>query len=233
MYKVGLEITDDWPEFMRGMSAFITANASPLAPPLVPELTLYLAAEVNPLWRATEELFSSRNIPPPFWAFAWPGGQAMARYLLDHPGTVSGKRVFDFASGSGLVALAAKKAGAAAVTANDIDPVAICAITQNAQRNGLELTVQHANMLNQPLPDVDVLLAGDFCYEWPMAGYAIDWMRSLAARGVTVLFADPGRPHAPREGLEELARYPVPTSRDLEDSEEKLTRVFRLLPDVD
>jgi predicted nicotinamide N-methyase len=184
---------------------------------------------IDPLWRATEEVFQTKNIPPPFWAFAWPGGQALARYILDHPETVRGKRVFDFASGSGLVALAAKKAGAAEVTANDIDPVAIVAIAANAQENNLVLTTLHQNMLNADMAAYDVILAGDFCYEWPMAGYAVEWLRGCVAQGKTVFFADPGRPHAPRDGIAEVARYTISTTTDIEDSVQKVTMVYRLL----
>jgi predicted nicotinamide N-methyase len=229
MYKIGLEITQDWPEFIREMGEFISSNAALSAPPLVPEIKLYLAREIDPLWRMTEEVFQTKNIPPPFWAFAWPGGQALARYILDHPQLVAGKRVFDFASGSGLVALAAKMAGAAEVTANDIDPVAIVALTLNAKSNDLVLTASHKNMINAPMEGYDIILAGDFCYEWPMAGYAIDWMRVQVSVGLGVYFADPGRPHAPLSGIEECANYRVPTSRDLEDSDQKIVKVFRLL----
>lgn len=229
MYKIGLEIQDDWPAFLDGAAAFITSNTSLIAPPAVPELKLHLATAFDPIWRMTEEMFASKNIPAPFWCVAWPGGQALARYLLDHPHMVAGKRVFDFASGSGLVALAAKRAGATHVIANDIDPVSMAAITLNAKANDLELIIEHKNRLNAPVEDADIILAGDFCYEWPMAGYAVEWMRGLVQAGKTVLFADPGRLYAPKEGIEELFSITIPTSRDVEDNDHKTVRVFRLL----
>jgi predicted nicotinamide N-methyase len=224
-------LTRDWTKALQVMHAFIVENTLPQYPPLVPELNLYLVCEINPLWRATEALLAKQNIPPPFWCFAWPGGQALARYILDNPDTVRGKRVFDFASGSGLVALACKKAGAAHVTANDVDPIAITAIGMNAKLNNLDIEVLHDNRMGKPLPDYDVILAGDFCYEWPMAGYAVEWLRSEVAAGREVLFADPGRPHAPRTGIEEIARYTVPTTTEVEDSTSKSTGLFRLGPE--
>ncbi|MBI3418703.1 MAG: methyltransferase [Proteobacteria bacterium] len=213
------------------MNPFITANTAAASPGLVPEIQLYLATEITPLWRSCEKFLQRENIPPPFWALAWPGGQALSRYILDHPETVRGKRVLDFASGSGLVALACKKAGAVAVTANDVDPMAIVATSLNATLNGQELNVLHDNLIGRALPEVDVITAGDFCYEWPMAGYAMEWLRRLVGEGKTVLFADPGRPHAPLGGFIELFRIAVPTTRDVEDSETKSTGVFRLLAD--
>lgn len=229
MYKIGLEVKDDWPAFLDGAAAFIASATSLISPPAVPELKLHLATAFDPIWRMTEEMFANQKIPAPFWCVAWPGGQALARYILDHPQLVAGKRVFDFASGSGLVALAAKRAGAAAVIANDIDPVAMAAITLNAKANALELTIEHKNRLNAPVEDADVILAGDFCYEWPMAGYAVEWLRGLAAAGKTVLFADPGRVYAPKEGIEALFKITIPTTRDVEDNDHKDVRVFRLL----
>lgn len=219
----------NWPEFAAFYGRFIRAHTALAQPPLVPEISLYLASAITPLWRATEESFARQNIPPPFWSFAWPGGQAMARYILDNPDHVKNKRVFDFASGSGLIALAAKKAGASDVIANDVDPLAIVAMALNADANHLSITSLHQNMVHKALPDVDVIIAGDFCYEWPMAGYAIEWLRALVLEGKTVLFADPGRPHAPKDDIEELAIYDVPTTREVEDREVKETRVFRML----
>jgi predicted nicotinamide N-methyase len=221
----------DWPSFVRTMSVFIEKNTARARPPMVPEIELYLATEFTPLWRTTEQLLQRQNIPPPFWGFAWPGGQALARLILEEPERVRGKRVFDFASGSGLVALACQKAGAASVTANDIDPMAIVAIGMNAHINRLEINVRHEDLVGKSLPDFDLILAGDFCYEWPMAGYAVEWLRGEAAQGREVIFADPGRPHAPQSGIEELKRYKVPTSKEVEDSEVKNTGVFRLLPE--
>lgn len=220
----------NWPEFSKRMGAFIMRNTQLAAPPLVPEISLYLANDVTPLWKATEEFLQKQNIPAPFWCFAWPGGQALARYILDNPESVRGKRVLDFASGSGLVAIAAKISGALSVTANDVDPLAIVSIGLNATHNKAALNVLHDNLVGKNLPDYDVLLAGDFCYEWPMAGYAVEWLRGQVAQGRRVLFADPGRPHAPRTGLQELARYAVATTTAVEDSDVKSTGVFNLLP---
>jgi predicted nicotinamide N-methyase len=219
----------DWPSFLRLMSAFIEKNAQRARPPMVPEIELYLVTEITPLWRATEKLLQRENIPPPFWGFAWPGGQALARTILEDHDIVRGKRVFDFASGSGLAALAAKKAGALSVTANDVDPMAIAAMGLNAHINKLDIEVRHDNLIGKSLKDFDIILAGDFCYEWPLAGYAVEWLRGEAAQGREVIFADPGRPHAPKTGIQELRRFQVPTSKEVEDSEVKSTGVFRLL----
>lgn len=218
----------DWQGFAAHYVPFIKSHTALIAPPLVPEISLHLASEITPLWRATEGAFARLNIPPPFWSFAWPGGQALARHILDNPALVAGKRVFDFASGSGLVALAAKKAGAAAVMANDVDPLAILAISLNAEANSLALDTLHQNQLGKAMHGYDVIVAGDFCYEWPMAGYAIEWLRRCVAEGVTVLCADPGRPHAPQDGLDVLATYDVPTTREVEDSTLKHTKIFSL-----
>jgi predicted nicotinamide N-methyase len=220
--------TQDWPQFIRVMSEFIEKITTVQARTLVPEIKLHLAMEISPLWKATEKFLEKENIPPPFWCFAWPGGQALARYVLDNPETVRGKRVLDFASGSGLVAFACKKAGAAKVIANDVDPLAIASIALNAKLNDVEVDVLHDNLVGHELSESDLIIAGDFCYEWPMAGYAMEWLRGEVAKGREVLFADPGRPHAPKTGLEEIARYAVPTSTEVEDSTVKSTGVFRL-----
>jgi predicted nicotinamide N-methyase len=220
---------EDWPVFTRRCSKFIIENTALARPPLVPELQLWLASDITPLWKAVEKALDSRNIPAPFWSFAWAGGQALSRYILDHPETVRGKKVFDFATGSGLCALAAKLAGAKEVTANDIDPFAIVATGMNAEANNLQVLVAHEDNVGRALPQPDIILAGDFCYEWPMAGYAVEWMRSLVKQGKTVIFADPGRVYTPHEGTELLATYEVPTPRAIEDSDMKVTRVCRML----
>lgn len=220
--------TSAWPEFMKSASQFIAEKAVRLRPPLVPELELYLCSDITPLWQAFEAELQAKDAPAPFWSCAWPGGQALARYILDHADIVRGKRVFDFASGSGLVALAAKLAGAAEVSANDVDPFAMVAIGMNAKLNGLDLTLAHEDKVGAELNDAEVILAGDFCYEWPMAGYATEWLRGLALHK-TVLIADPGRMHLPRDGLEKLAEFEVPADLAVEDSTVKVTGVFRLL----
>lgn len=210
--------------------AFVRAKTAIVAPPLVPEVRLHLATEVTPLWRATQTTLDKDNLPPPYWAFAWPGGQALARYILDHPDIVRGRRVLDFAAGGGLVAIAAARAGAAVVTASDIDPLAIAAIGLNAALNDVALASSSADpiLADMPAGAFDLVLAGDVCYEQPLAERAVRWLRTLVAHGIDVLLADPGRAYRPQEGIWELARYCVPTSLELEDCTERITIVWRL-----
>ncbi|MEY4706388.1 MAG: hypothetical protein RJB58_111 [Pseudomonadota bacterium] len=205
---------------------FIRANAALLAPPLVPEISLYLASEVVPLWRATEEELVEIGVPPPYWAFAWAGGQALARYILENPALVAGKSVLDIGSGSGLVGLAAKKAGAAHVQAADIDGFACAAIDLNAQANNLDITVTQDDLIGRP-GAWDMILVGDLFYERPLAERLLAW---LAPLGTTALLGDPGRSYFPKQGVEKLATYTVQTSRDLEDREIRETAVYRLTP---
>ncbi len=205
---------------------FIHANAALTAPPLVPELQLYLATEVVPLWRKTEEELSEMGVPPPYWAFAWAGGQALARYILDNPELVAGKRVLDFGSGSGLVGLAAARAGAAHVLAADIDTFAIAAIRANAQANALAISTTSEDIIGSAA-DHDVILVGDMCYERPLAERLMDWLKASQA---LVLLGDPGRSYFPKQGLTRLALYNVATSRELEDREIRETGVWRLTP---
>lgn len=214
---------------MADPSAFIREQTALTTPPLVPEIDLHLATEVTPLWRASETLLATRNIPPPYWAFAWPGGQALARYVLDRPRTVRGRRVLDFAAGSGLVAIAAARSQAAAVTAADIDAHAAAAIRLNAAANDAAVDIVTDDLIGRPSA-WDVVLAGDVCYEQPMAGRAIAWLRTLAAAGTEVLLGDPGRTYRPPDGLTELARYQVPTSLELETRTSCDTAVWQLLP---
>lgn len=221
----------EWPEFIRTSSQFILENTQLLAPALTPEIKLHLATEFTPMWRMVEAQLAVKDAPAPFWCFAWPGGQALARYVMDHPESVAGKTVFDFASGSGICAFAARRAGATRVIANDVDPMAAVAIGLNAAACGLAVEVLHEDKVNRPLEGIDVILAGDFCYEWPMAGYAVEWLRGLVRLGKTVLFADPGRNYLPREGLRKLAEYRVETSKDVEDATVKLTSIYMLLED--
>ena len=213
---------------MTDPAAFVLAETNLTAPPLVPEIRLHLASEVTPLWRATEATLASKDVPPPYWAFAWPGGQALARYVLDNSALVRGRRVLDFASGSGLVAIAAARAGAVA-TAADIDRFAAAAIGLNAAANGFTMPVVIDDLTDSE-PVWDVVLAGDVCYEQPMAGRTTAWLRRLAVAGVIVLLGDPGRSYRPTDGLAELARYRVPTSLDLETRTMSDTVVWRLLP---
>ena len=208
----------DAAEFIRTQTAIGPAG-------IAPEIKLYLASEVTPLWQLTEERLKGSGLPPPYWAFAWPGGQGMARYLLDHPEEVRGKRVLDFAAGSGVAALAAMKAGAAKALAVDIDPMALTAIDLNAALNGVNLEVADGIGMEDPPKRIDVILIGDACYEQTLSARLMRWLWLCVAGGIRVLLADPGRAYVPREGLLELARYDVPVSRDLEDHDQRTVRV--------
>ncbi|NBJ09720.1 class I SAM-dependent methyltransferase [Microvirga arsenatis] len=205
--------------------AFIRAETRLRPVPHAPEISLHVADEATELWRKTEEELGEIGLAPPFWAFAWAGGQALARYILDHPETVDGRRVLDFASGSGLVAIAAMKAGAAEVTACDIDPFAIAAIGLNAQANGVAVTPIAVDLIGQDR-GWDTVLAGDICYERDLAGRVADWLNFLSRRGATVLIGDPGRSYLPKDRLENLATYEVPVTRALEDAEIKRSSVW-------
>ncbi|MCK5909725.1 MAG: methyltransferase [Caulobacter sp.] len=213
---------------LEGRRAFIRDNTRLQAPPHTPELQLHLADEVTPIWKLTEEALEEIGLPPPFWAFAWAGGQALARYVLDHPEIVAGKRVIDFATGSGIVAVAAMKAGAARVLAADIDVFCEAAVGLNADANAVEIAFTDQNLLDAPPPPADVLLAGDICYERPMAEAVMDWLGQGRAAGARVLIGDPGRTYFPKDGLEKLAEYQVPTTRELEDLAVKRTSVWTL-----
>ncbi|PKA40718.1 methyltransferase [Rhizobium sullae] len=205
---------------------FIRANTSLIAPPHVPEIRLHLASEAHELWLKTEEELAEIGLPPPFWAFAWAGGQGLARYILDHPETMQSKRVFDFATGSGLVAIAAKMAGAAAVKAADIDPWAETAVLLNAVANGVSIDFDGADFVGQPV-DADIVLAGDVFYDRVFADALVPWFERLASEGKDVLVGDPGRAYLPKERLEFCAIYQVPVTRALEDCEIKKTTVWR------
>lgn len=204
--------------------AFITANAALMPPPLVPEIKLHLATEVVALWRATEEELAEVGVPPPYWAFAWAGGQALARYVLDNPAIVAGKRVLDIGAGSGLVAIAAAKAGAASVLAADIDAFSCAAIGVNAAANNCTVAVTQEDLIGAS-NDWDVILVGDLFYERPLAERLLAWLTPLHA---PAFLGDPGRNYFPKEQVEKLATYTVATSRDLEDREIRETGVYRL-----
>jgi predicted nicotinamide N-methyase len=205
---------------------FITTNAALITPPLVPEIKLYLATEVVPLWRATEEELAKNGVPPPYWAFAWAGGQALARYVLDNPVLVRGKRVLDIGSGSGLVGIAAAKSGAASVLAADIDAHACAAIALNAAANACDIAITQDDVIGLP-GEWDIILVGDLFYERPLAERLLAWLEPLA---IAALLGDPGRNYFPKEKVEKLATYTVQTTRDLEDREIRETGVYRLLP---
>jgi predicted nicotinamide N-methyase len=210
---------------------FVRRNTEIARPPLVPEIALHLATAITPIWQATEEALARRAVPPPFWAFAWAGGQALARFLLDHPDLVAGREVLDIGSGSGIVAIAAAKCGASRVVAADIDRFAAAAITLNATLNGVSVMVETRDLLDRAAAGWGVALAGDICYEEPMSSRALALLRRIAARGRVALLGDPGRAYLPRSGLLELARYDVPTSRELEDREAREGVVWQVLPE--
>ena len=208
--------------------AFVRANTVRSAAPLVPEIPLYLATEITPIWQATEDWLHETGIAPPFWAFAWPGSQALARHVLDHPATVAGRRVLDFAAGCGLAGIACARAGAGRVEAADIDPLARAAIRLNAAANAAAVTALDGEMVGTACR-WDLILCGDVCYEAPMTAHILPWLRHLAA-AAEVWIADPGRAYLPRDALVPFARRVVPTTVELEDRTEREVTLFRLLP---
>ncbi len=210
--------------------AFIRANTDVMAPPHVPEIRLHLASEAHDLWLKTEEELQEIGLPPPFWAFAWAGGQGLARFVLDNPDVVAGKRVVDFASGSGLVAIAAARAGAAKVLAVDIDPWAETAVRLNAAENRADIGFSGDDIVGLPV-DADVLLAGDVFYDREFADRLVPWLSALTSRGIVVLVGDPGRAYLPKAGLTFQATYEVPVTRALEDSDIKKTTVWQFSAD--
>ncbi|MFG1301552.1 methyltransferase [Xanthobacter sp. V3C-3] len=207
-------------------AAFIRAETRLRPVPLVPEVSLHVADEAVPIWHRTEEELGEMGLPPPFWAFAWAGGQALARHVLDHPETVRGRKVLDFASGSGLVAIAAMKAGAVSATCADIDPFAVAAIALNGEANGVVLSPVQDDLIGHD-GGWDTVLAGDIAYERDLSERVFAWLLALAGRGATVLIGDPGRTYLPKDRLERLADYSVPVTRELEDMEIKRTAVWR------
>jgi len=210
--------------------AFIRTNTAVATPPLVPEIRLHLASEVTPLWHATEASLAQSQLPPPYWAFAWAGGQALARFILDHPDEVRGRRVLDFGAGSGLVAIAAMKAGARQATAAEIDAFAAAAIGLNAALNEVAIEIETEDLLGSAPAPWETVLIGDMCYERPLAERLTLWLKDQAQRGAAVLLGDPGRTYLPKTGLTEIARYPVPTPLDLEDRTMREGVVWRLAP---
>jgi predicted nicotinamide N-methyase len=208
-------------------AAFIRANTVLGRAHHVPEIRLHLATEITPIWQATESWLAERNIAPPFWAFAWPGGQALARHILDHPHHAAGKRVLDFAAGGGIAAIACAMAGAARVDAAEIDDLALAAITLNAAANDVDIN---------PIGDVvgaanrwDLILCGDVCYEAPMTGHIMPWLTAMARTAETWI-ADPGRSYLPKTGLSPLANYPITTTLELEDRTSRDVTLYRVLP---
>jgi predicted nicotinamide N-methyase len=207
---------------------FIRTHTTQLPVPLCPEIKIHLAHEAVPLWQKTEEELGQIGLPPPFWAFAWAGGQALARYVLDNADVVTGKRVIDLASGSGLVAIAAMKAGATHVIAADIDEFASAAISLNANYNQVEVAVTTVDLLQTVVEHVDVILVGDLFYEKSIASTCYNWLLNAHQGGIDVLIGDPGRSYLPKDKLLKIAEYNVPVTRDLEDAEIKRTAVWRL-----
>jgi predicted nicotinamide N-methyase len=212
-------------------ASFILANTRLLPVPLVPELKIHVAEESLPIWQKTEAELGQLNVPPPYWAFAWAGGQALARYLLDHPEPIAGRRVLDLGAGCGLAAIAAAKAGATAVLASEIDDLARAAIALNADANGVTLTTSAEDLLAAAAPPChEVVLVGDLFYERELALRVLRFVADAQAREALVLVGDPGRSYFPRAHFEQIAEYAVPVTRDLEDAEIKRTAVWRPRP---
>ncbi|MFD1331754.1 class I SAM-dependent methyltransferase [Methylopila musalis] len=218
------------PPPVRDPVAFVRANTRLRPVPHAPEIALHVADEAVPLWTRTEEELEAIGLPPPFWAFAWAGGQGLARHLLDEPALVAGRRVLDMGAGSGLVAIAAMKAGAAHALAADIDRFALAAIGLNAEANGVAVETCGDDLIGGPRPEVDLVTVGDLFYERDLAERLLGWLDGFLARGVPVLVGDPGRSYLPRPRLLALADYAVPVTRELEDAEVKRVTVFRLAP---
>ena len=209
-------------------AAFVLANTAPACAPLVPEFTLQLATEITPIWQATERFLREANIEPPFWAFAWPGGQALARHILDHPDTVAGLRVLDFAAGCGLAGLAAARAGAATVEACELDRLATSSIRLNAAANDCRITAICADLVGETCR-WDLILCGDVCYEAPMTNHIMPWFRDLRRAGAAVWIADPGRAYLPAGELTRFGPvYDVPTTTELEDRACRSTVLYTL-----
>ncbi len=207
---------------------FIRRHTLIACPPLVPEIALHLVTEITPIWQASEHWLAAQNIEPPFWAFAWPGGQALARHVLDDPALVAGRRALDFAAGSGVAAIACARAGAARVEAAEIDPMAAVAIGLNAATNRVAVTPLATDVVGAACR-WDLILCGDVCYEAPMTARILPWLRRMAEQA-EVWIADPGRAYLPREGLARFAQYRVPTSLELEDRAERIVVLYRLGP---
>jgi predicted nicotinamide N-methyase len=209
--------------------AFVRARTVPAAAPLVPEIVLHQATALTPLWHATAAELAGWD-DSPFWAFPWAGGQALARHLLDHPELVRGRRAFDFATGSGLVAIAALRAGARDVVAADVDPFCEAAVRVNAELNGVSIPFRAGDPIGDPLDGVDVVLAGDVFYERNLAERGVAWFRALAARGARVLAGDAGRLYAPADGFDVVAVADVPTTEEIEDGPSRRARVLSFRP---
>ena len=210
----------------RDDAAFVQTQTTLDHASFVPEIALHLASAITPIWQATEAWLSERNMDPPFWAFAWPGGQALARYVLDNPESVAGCRVLDFAAGCGIAAIACAMAGAHSIEAAEIDPLARAAIASNAVANRVSVALPTGDIVGAECR-WDVIICGDVCYEAPMTAHILPWLRRMAREAV-VWIADPGRAYLPPEGLSALASYRVPTTLELEDRSERIVTLYRL-----
>ena len=213
---------------MTDTEAFIRTHTRALPVPSLPSIQLYQADEVTPLWLMTEQDMATQRLAPPFWAFAWSGGQALARYILEHPEIVRRRRVLDIACGSGLVGIAAMQAGAQSVLCNDIDAYAGAAVALNAELNGVQMAFTGDNLLAGPIPDVDIILAGDICYEKPMTDAMLTYFRRAAPHKIEVYIGDPHRTYFPKTGLIRLADYDILTNADIEDAAIKPASVWKL-----
>ncbi len=213
---------------MSSADRFVVENTILSHAALVPEIRLYLATEITPIWHASEAWLRAKNIEPPFWAFAWPGGQALARHILDHPELAAGKRVLDFAAGCAIAAIAAARAGAVSVEAAEIDTLAIAAIHRNAAANAVRIAADIGDIIGDACR-WDLILCGDVCYEAPMTNHILPWLRQMA-RVAEVWVADPGRAYLPRAELSSVITYVVPTSLELEDRTQREVTLYRLLP---
>ena len=217
------------PAPVRDDQAFVRHNTRLMTPPLVPEMRLHLAEESLPIWQQTEEQLGALNVAPPYWAFAWAGGQALARHILDHPASVAGKPVLDLGCGSGLAAIAAALAGASAVLAADIDPLALTACRLNAEANGVALQTTASDLLaERPDPALGVVLVGDLFYEKELASRVGRFIVGARDNGALVLVGDPQRSYFPTSLFRMISQHSVPVTRELEDALIKRTAVWRL-----
>ncbi|MFY9287277.1 MAG: 50S ribosomal protein L11 methyltransferase [Alphaproteobacteria bacterium] len=217
---------------MKSEKEFIHAQTVVSTASLVPEIKLQLATEVTPLWQMTEERLKQNGLPPPYWAFAWPGGQGMSRYILDNPEIVRDKRVLDFAAGCGIAAIAAMKVGAKSAVIAEIDPMAFAATDINAAHNQVRVDAIDNLDMTKPPKNIDLIIAGDVCYQQAMSAKLMRWLWVCTAKGIRVLIADPGRAYVPHEGLEKRSEYAVPTSRDLEDRDSRDVIIWELKPEL-
>jgi predicted nicotinamide N-methyase len=208
--------------------AFITSGTALESPTACPEIRLHLATAITPLWQASESYLHGNNLAPPYWAFAWAGGQGLARYLLDSPWLVRGRRVLDFGAGCGIAGIAAAMAGALSVDAADVDPMAAAAAALNAESNNVIINVLAGDITEEPAAGWEVVLAGDVCYERPMTERCMPWLQARAAEGALVLLSDPGRAYLPEKGLVRLTSYTVPTSREIEDRDTREVVIYRV-----